>query len=159
MRSFKVTAHVLTPSKPLMENTSIRCHCPESPATLLLANCANDLSILYRHICLSIKPWSRFSADVTRVRGLLSSSLTRSYLRQQLAAFLVFAQECSPLFFSLLGVVYWSDRRRHRANRVRDSSVKMELTIFQSINVALTQFDQRGMLSSQITAERFTHYP
>ena len=43
----------------------------KSPATLLLTNCANDLSILYRHICLSIKPWSRFSADVTRVRGPL----------------------------------------------------------------------------------------
>ena len=131
----------------------------KSPATLLLTNYANDLSILYRHICLSIKRWSRFSADVTRVRGPLFEQFENPVKLSETATGSILSVRAGMLALVLLllgivigGIVEEDEQSSPRLFNKNEPDLFLE-------HASLAQFDQRGILSSQITAERFTHYP
>ena len=131
-------------------------HCP---ADLLLTGCTNGPSTLDRRFCPCIKSQSNVLVEVAHARALRSQQHETLVKISKTSSVSIISTRAVILVLILLllgvaiGAIVEEDEQ---SNPLLFNKNEPDLFLEHA---SLTQFDRRGVLLSQITAERFTHYP
>ena len=131
----------------------------QNPTNLLLIDYTNDLRALNLHFYPCIKSQSNFPVEVVHAPARYSQQLeNRVKLSETSTGSLLSARAgMLALVLLMLGVVIGAIvEQDEQLNPLLFNKNEPDLFLEHA---SLTQFNQRGILTSQITAKRFTHYP